>query len=62
MMRDIIILCENTGQHVNNCNLDNYGLIRKVIVIRPRSVLKHGLFIYLFKRYTCMHYNKYHCT
>ena len=44
-----IILCENTGQHVNNCYLGNYGLIRKLIAIHQRNILKHSSFIYLVK-------------
>ena len=44
-----IILCENTGQHVNNSNLGNYGLIRKLIAIHKRNILKHWFFIYLVK-------------
>ena len=36
-----IILCENTGQRVNNSNLGNYGLIRKLIAIHKRNILKH---------------------
>ena len=44
-----IILCENTGQRVNNNNLGNYGLIRKLIAIHKRNILKHMFFIYLVK-------------
>ena len=44
-----IILCENTGQHVNNTNLGNYGLIRKLNAIHQRNILKHRFFIYLDK-------------
>ena len=44
-----IILCENTGQRVNNSNLGNYGLIRKLIAIHKRNILKHRFFINLVK-------------
>ena len=43
------MLCENTGQHVNNSNLGNYGLIRKLIAIHQRNILKHRFFIYIVK-------------
>ena len=44
-----IILCENTGQRVNNNNLGNNGLIRKLIAIHKINILKHMFFIYLVK-------------
>ena len=44
-----IILCENTGQYVNDSNPGNYGFIRKWIAIHQRNILKHKLLLYLIK-------------